>query len=920
MSAHYTLSFADPKAVLAEVGGKGASLTRLAQANLPVPDGFHVTTAAYRTFVEENNLQPRIFDVLKTIDPGRPATLEAASAEIGAFFAEGQTPTDVAAAVTAAYTKLAKSYSANQDSQLAVAVRSSATAEDLPDLSFAGQQETFLNVCGVDAVLDAVKQCWASLWTARAIGYRERHAIDQGIVSLAVVVQVLVPAEVAGILFTANPQNGRRDQCVISTSWGLGEAVVGGLVTPDTFTIEDRAIVAREIADKKMMTVGVADGTEERQVPEPQRRAPTLNDEQALELARLGQQIEQLYGMPMDIEWALAGGEFAIVQARPITALPEPAADPPNEWPLPATGMYMRASITEQMPDPLSPLFGTLAHEPMNKTIHELMKLIDLKGIEGLLDGFGFDTINGYVYIGLNISGAEMARLYLVMIPQTGKIFRHASTVWCDVFRPRYLKSIADWQARPPSELAASELLAGAKELLYRGIEMYTGVQVVIPVASMSEFAFNGFYNRLVKRQEDVPAHVFLLGFDSQPILADKSLYDLAQWSREQPPLAEYLAHTPAAQVADQLECEQPPSSVDGEMWSDWRTRFSDHLAQFGNAIYNLDFVNAVPADAPAPVIETLKFYMQGEGQSPYQRQEEAVNRREKETQAALARLDPLRRVIFRKLLTWAQKGAPPREDALAAVGLGWPLLRRLLRELGGRLVEAGMIDQRDDVFWLEAAEVSQAAAALDLGQTQLDNLSDLVTERKMIWRGRMRVVPPQALPEDMWFTKRFERFMPAVSTEQTGAIIKGIAVSEGQVTARARVLYGPEDFATMQPGEVLVAGITTPAWTPLFPLASAVVTDIGGPLSHSSIVAREYGIPAVLGTGVATQRIQSGQQIRVDGDNGTVTLIDEVDPQEEKMLQAQQDMQVNKQRKIFWALAVVLAAILILWWKKRRR
>jgi pyruvate,water dikinase len=382
----------------------------------------------------------------------------------------------------------------------------------------------------------------------------------------------------------------------------------------------------------------------------------------------------------------------------------------------------------------------------------------------------------------------------------------------------------------------------------------------------------------LVKRknQDDPPAQTFLLGFDSQPILADKALYDLAQWSREQTALAEYLTQTPAEQVVAHLEDEAPAAGVANAVWQDWRARFNEHLAQFGNAIYNMDFVNAVPADAPAPILETLKFYMRGQGTSPYQRQQEAVERREQETQSVLNRVGPLRRAIFRKLLTWAQNSAPDRENGLATVGLGWPLLRRLLRELGRRLVEAGAIAQRDDVFWLEGAEVSQAATALDAGQTQLDSLSDLVAARKMQWRGRASVAPPQLLPKDSWMAKRYERLMPAHSTEQTGAVIKGIPVGEGKITAPARVLYGPEDFGTMQPGEVLVAGITTPAWTPLFALASAVVTDIGGPLSHSSIVAREYGIPAVLGTGVGTKRIQSGQMIAVDGDAGTVTLLDE--------------------------------------------
>ena len=299
----YVLPLADSNATLDVAGGKGASLAKLANAGLPVPGGFHVTTTAYKQFVAENGLQSRIMAALEAVDVAQPATLETASRAIHEAFLEGQMPPDIAGAVAQAYAEMS-------GATPFVAVRSSATAEDLPDLSFAGQQETFLNIQGADAVLDAVKRCWASLWTARAIGYRVQHAIDQEIVSLAVVVQALVPAEVAGIMFTANPLNGRRDQAVINAAWGLGEAVVGGLVTPDTFTVDkaDHTIVAREIADKQTMTVRIDGGTEEQPVSDALRHAPSLGDAQVVELAQLGTQIETLYGMPMDIEWAIVDG------------------------------------------------------------------------------------------------------------------------------------------------------------------------------------------------------------------------------------------------------------------------------------------------------------------------------------------------------------------------------------------------------------------------------------------------------------------------------------------------------------------------------------------------------------------------------------------------------------------------------------
>src|SRR5829696_4070558 len=275
-----------------------------------------------------------------------------------------------------------------QDGESAVAVRSSATAEDLAEASFAGQQETYLNVRGAEALLGAVKRCWASLWTARAMAYRARQGIDPATVSLAVVVQRMVKAEAAGVMFTANPANGRRDQAALSAAWGLGESVVSGAVTPDSIVVEKESgrVISREIADKEVMTVYTEAGTEKRPVPEGRRLQSVLDDERAAELARYGAQIEELYGTPQDIEWALADGEFAIVQSRPITALPEPMADPPTDWSVPETGgMYARASIVEQMPDPLSPLFADLIEGSVVRSLQKLMD--ELLGADALREG-----------------------------------------------------------------------------------------------------------------------------------------------------------------------------------------------------------------------------------------------------------------------------------------------------------------------------------------------------------------------------------------------------------------------------------------------------------------------------------------------------------------------------------------------------
>jgi phosphohistidine swiveling domain-containing protein len=907
---------------IALAGGKGANLGELSQAGLPVPPGFVVTTTAYDAFVEANGIGDAIVGRVLVTRADDPAGFEEVAEGISALFSDGKVPEAMADEIRAAYQEL------SEDGETPVAVRSSATAEDLPGMSFAGQQETYLNVRGAEALLDGVKNCWASLWTARAMAYRARQGVDPATVSLAVVVQRMVESEAAGVMFTANPSNGRRDQVTISAAWGLGESVVSGSVTPDSIVVEKESgrVLSRETANKAVMTVYAEVGTAERPVPEALHRQPVLDDEAAVTLARYGATIEHTYRTPQDIEWALAGDEFFIVQSRPITALPEPMADPPTDWSVPIPkGTYWRASIVEQMPDPLSPLFADLASGSVPRSLDKLMGEFFGSGVfrEGEV---AFPTVNGYAYYYYSLGA------FWRLLAKTPAAFRllmgswEGSGVmrWREYAQPRYVRTVEEWEAKPPEGLQANELLAGARKLLDAGTEYYTSVQTIIPLAYLSEALFTTFYNRLVWREGDPPAQTFLLGFDSMPIRAEKSLYDLATWSREHPGLARTLAGTSSEQILDLLGAEVPPSGVDTEEWREWRSRFQSHLDRYGHAVYNLDFVNPVPADDPTPLFDTLRFYLRGEGQNPHERQKGTATRREEATKAVLERLDAPRGNLFSRLLEWAQGVAPVREDALADVGLAWPVMRRMLLELGRRLVEAGAVEKPADVFWLGWDELENKVGSLDAGETQLASLADSVEQRKMLWRGQRRVTPPQLLPRGTWL-EVFERLMPAASEEQTGDTINGVAASGGQVTAPARVLSGPEDFGQMQPGEVLVAGITTPAWTSLFAMASAVVTDVGGPLSHSSIVAREYAIPAVLGTGVATRRIRSGQSVQVDGDAGTVTLLDgpsttdAEQPLPEPVFRTY-GLGVSTRTVGLFALATGAVVAAAIWWRQRRR
>jgi pyruvate,water dikinase len=868
MAHEYIHTLSDPQATLETVGGKGASLARLSAAGLPVPAGFYVTTAAYRQFVEHNQLQERILAALAGVDVAQPATLEAASRRIGEVFAQAQVPPEVAAAIARAYGQL-------PGMNPPVAVRSSATAEDLPGASFAGQQDTYLNVSGAPAVLEAARKCWASLWTARAIGYRARQGIPPESVALAVVIQLLVPAEAAGILFTADPVSGLRDRVVVSASWGLGEAVVGGLVTPDTVVLEKATgrVLERHTADKQTMTVRVGGGgTAEQPVPDDLRRAPVLGDRAAAALAEMGVQIERLYETPIDVEWALADGKFSIVQARPITALPAPPA--PDPWALPnPNDHYMRTGALELLPDPLSPLFATLGAPAIARGLIRLMnELLDMSPDALPLDYVS--TLNGYAYGKVSFTPRQWWLLLTGMVPAFGRMLREAVPYWQDVVLPSYTEAVSCWRDRDLSELPPPELLAGIRAVV-EAFAYHLGVlqaSTMGPTAG-SEGLFTQVYERLVQRDGDPSAPTFLLGFDSIPIRGEKALYDLAGWCRERTGLAGYLLGAPAEQIAARLGDLRAPAGVTDGTWDEWQTRFQDYLDRFGYAIYDMDFAKPLPMDDPAPILETLRMFLSGQGKSPYERQQAAARRRGEAEGTVRARLWGLKRWAFEKSLAWAQTQAPLREDGLALIGLGYPVLRRMLRELGSRLAGAGMVEAAEDIYWLELQEVEAAVAALTQGGP-FEQHAALVSQRKARWQAQKRLTPPPQLPAKAKLAGiNWEGLLAARAGEAAGDLIHGAGVSPGKVTATARVLHGPEDFDQMQPGDVLVAAITTPAWTPLFAMAAGVVTDIGGTLSHGSIVAREYGIPAVLGTGVATRRIHSGQVVTVDGSAGTVLL-----------------------------------------------
>ncbi len=851
---YYILPLAHKQATLEMVGGKGMSLSKLLTAGIPVPGGFHVTTASYQTFVEMNHIQPKINKLLNGIDSNNTSQLEDISKQIGTLFHDGEIPKEVSEAIKTAYAGLGN---------FAVAVRSSATAEDLPDASFAGQQETYLNIQGENEVLDAVKRCWASLWTARAIAYRVKNYIKQEVVALAVVVQKLAFSDASGVMFTLNPINGRRSEMIINAAWGLGEAVVSSLVTPDTIVVDKNAerIVLYEAANKEIMTVRTSNGTEEILVPERLRKKHALTRDQVMRLTHLGQKIEKYYQMPMDVEWALEKDKLYIVQARPITVLPP-------EWVLPEKDViYTKGSLAEHLPNPVTPLFATLGLEIVNRASALLWVDMFDKSAKKLLPVNGaYTIINGYVYL------SAKSKPLLIAVKSLSpcslrRVLKNSVARW-EAARKEFEDVIKQWEETPLHTLNAHQIMEGIQIVFYAACIYFTRIQLTLPAASISETLFTKLFQGAARRAGMTDTSVFLLGFDTIALQSEKTLWSLSEWAKQNNTLNLYLKNNPATKIAEDFMSSVLPTGVSQKAWIEWKTRINQYFKEFGRTAYEFDFAYSTPQETLTPTLESIKTFVEGKGESPFLRQATFEKRRKQSEEDILQHIGSSRKKLFLKLLHWAQETAPMRENAIYLMGMGHPLIRRMFQELSERFLRGRAISHLDDIYWLTKSELEALIAQLDKNMP-LSDMNVAIPARKAELEKYRSYVSPSKLPE-----KNEKTMSHTPQKRKDGKIVlTGIGTSTGVVTAAACVLNSPADFERFQSGSVLVAVTTTPAWTPLFSSASAIVTDIGGPLSHSSIVAREYGIPAVMATHTATRTIQNGQMITVDGAAGTVTI-----------------------------------------------
>ncbi|XYH94680.1 PEP/pyruvate-binding domain-containing protein [Sorangium sp. So ce1128] len=815
---------------VAVAGGKGANLGELIGAGFPVPDGFVVTTAAYDDFILKSGLAEAITGTPDSAYPGGEALRKAIEA--------AALPDDLASAVVAAYQQLGHG---------PVAVRSSATAEDLPHAAFAGQQDTFLNVLGPAALLAAVQRCWASLWTDRAVAYRARQGIDPRGIKLAVVVQRMIPAEVAGVLFTANPVTGARDEIVIDASPGLGEAVVSGLATPDHYVLRRShlglRIVARRRGRREVLVRPRADGgTEQVSASADEAPDPALPDATLRALARLGAAVARHFRGPQDVEWAVVSGTPWLLQARPITTLPAHGPHRPTKQEAFAS-MFADMLATRPYPMDLTTWGPGLYGAVLRASAHF--------GLAGLPFARMFVEDDGVILrLRDDASYRITPRVLLAPAYLLWYCARHDPRRWRD------LPTIPEAQARV-RELDRRDLQKLSWEALIAMI--HEAVALPEPLLGVPRRRYGpramaavGLLRAVLWLvQQDDQLDVLQSGVETHTLATNRALESLAAQVRGDPALADLFARHEAEALADALQA----SAAGGGFLRD----FHGFLYRYGHRETSI-FAVLEPTwkDAPEVVLGLLKGLAAtpprpAPSQPPWEAARDEI--------LTLGPLKPaLLRAAFLRILAEARCFTEIREDTHFYSTMPMPVLRRTLLELGRRLVGAGVLDTSADIFHLRLDEVEgvngtwppRPALAAALRSTM---------ERRRARRAALADTP-------VVDPRRVHRPDPPADV-----LVRGTPGSPGVAEGPVRVIRDGAEFGTLRPGDVLVAPFTTPAWTPLFQRAAAVVVDSGGAGSHAAIVAREYGIPAVMGVGDGTRRLKDGDPVRVDGNRGVVLV-----------------------------------------------
>jgi len=865
MTGRYVLGLEEiDETQVALVGGKGAHLGELSRIEgIRVPAGFCVTTEAFRRIMAASPRLDDQLDRLSRLDPGDPRAIRTLSAEVRRDVEAIVIPDDLTAAITRAVTRLG--------GQAACAVRSSATAEDLPTASFAGQQDTYLNVTGPAAILKHVSRCWASLFTERAVTYRLRNGFDARKVRMAVVVQRMVFPQAAGILFTADPVTSNRKVVSIEASFGLGEALVAGLVNPDVYQVRDGEVVARSIAVKQLAVYPQpAGGTRELAVEPARQGRPALTDAQVVRLAHLGRRIEAHFGRPQDIEWCLADDGFQIVQSRPITTLfPVPAASDHGKH------VYVSVGHQQMMTDALKPLglsfWQMTTPRPMaeagGRLFVDVTKALGSPSSRaGLLDVIGrSDPLLGDAlriilergdYIpalpdagrGEMPPGSEPASIETDPAIVTGLIERSRSAI-------ATMKRDIAGKSGPA---LADFILASIQEL--RRFMFDPQSLPVILAGMQATWRLNervqewlGEKNAADALTQSVPGNV-----TAEMGLA---LLDVADVIRPHPDVVAFLRH-----VGDETFLDELPALEGGR---EARDAIAAYLDTYGmRCAGEIDITRPRWSERPAMLLPMILANVgnaePGEGKRRFELGRQQAVRKEQEL---LARLRALpggeqkaeeAKGLIDRIRTFTGYREYPKYHMVSC----YFVYKQALLNDADRLVHAGVLGGREDIFYLRFEEFRDVVRT-----NQVDD--ELIRERKDAFLSYQALTPPRVLTSDGEVVVGTYR-----RADVPAGALTGLPVSAGTVEGRARVILDMTD-ADLEAGDILVTAYTDPSWTPAFVAITGLVTEVGGLMTHGAVIAREYGLPAVVGVEQATRLIRDGQRIRVHGTDGYVEILE---------------------------------------------
>ncbi|MGI5148702.1 rifamycin-inactivating phosphotransferase [Plantactinospora sp. CA-294935] len=864
MSEPYVLGLQEvDETQVAVAGGKGAHLGGLSRIDgIRVPAGFCLTTEAYRRILAEAPAIDDRLDQLSRLNPDDREAIRMLSAEIRRTIERIAVPGDLAAAITRALAQLGE--------DAAYAVRSSATAEDLPTASFAGQQDTYLNVVGGAAILQHVSRCWASLFTERAVAYRQRNGIDHRTVQMAVVVQQMVFPQAAGILFTADPVTSHRKVASVEASFGLGEALVSGLVNPDVYKVRDGEVVAKAIGAKQLAVhASPAGGTREQAIDPERQEQPALTDAQVVRLVRLGRRIEAHFGRPQDIEWCLVDDDFQIVQSRPITTL----------FPIPESGdgenhVYLSVGHQQMMTDPMKPLglsfWQMTTPAPMAEAGGRLFVdvtrrlaspttragLLDLAGRSDPLTGDALRTIlerDGFIRPLPDegppepLPGGTPAPIETDPAIVTELIGRSEASIAASErdIRTKSGEALLDFIRADIQELRRILFDPQSHQVFMSAMEATWWLNERLE-------AWLGEKNAADTLTQSVPHNV-----TSEMGLA---LLAVADVIRPHPDVVAFLQH-----VEDEGFLDELPTLAGGR---EARDAIEGWLDKYGmRCVGEIDITRPRWSERPSTLVPlilgNIRNFPPGAGERRFEQGRQEAWENEQELLERLRALpdgehkaEETKRMIDR-VRTFIGYREYPKYGMVSR----YFVYKKALLEEAERLVRARVLREKEDIFYLTFEELHDVVRT-----NRVDD--QLIGRRKDDFRSYQALTTPRVLTSDGEVVAGAYRRddLPA------GALI-GLPVSAGIIEGRARVILDLAR-ADLEPGDILVTTHTDPSWTPLFVAIAGLVTEVGGLMTHGAVIAREYGLPAVVGVEDATRLIPDGQRIRVHGTDGYVEIL----------------------------------------------